>query len=140
MTLIILHADHLILMDQNNTVIPNGAVLVGTDGRIQAVGEANSIIESNHDVVFRIAGLNSRDARNVWRRHFHHLHFTRLDIPYLYGAKQNQPLVGKSTGNCYGFAAQIGHGVYRSTAVHDDGAAISMPEVSEEGLCTKKSD
>jgi hypothetical protein len=29
MTSIILHADHLILMDKNNTVIPNGAVLVG---------------------------------------------------------------------------------------------------------------
>ena len=34
---IILHADHLILMDQSNTVIPNGAVLVGANGRIQAL-------------------------------------------------------------------------------------------------------
>jgi hypothetical protein len=29
MTPVILHADHLILMNQNNTVIPNSAVLVG---------------------------------------------------------------------------------------------------------------
>ena len=39
MTPIILHADHLILMDKDNTVIPNSAVLVGCDGRIQGVGE-----------------------------------------------------------------------------------------------------
>ena len=39
---IILHADHLILMDQSNTVIPNGAVVVGSNGRIQAVGECRS--------------------------------------------------------------------------------------------------
>ena len=44
---ILLHADHLILMDTNNTVIPNGAVLIGSDGRIQAVGEASAIIEAN---------------------------------------------------------------------------------------------
>ena len=50
MTPIILHADHLILMDQNNTVIPNGAVLVGLDGRIQAVGEAKAIIIANPGV------------------------------------------------------------------------------------------
>jgi len=41
MTPIILHADHLILMDKNRTVIPNGAVLVGSDGRIQGLGEAS---------------------------------------------------------------------------------------------------
>jgi len=41
---IVLHADNLILMDQNNTVIPNGAVLVRSDGRIKAVGEASAII------------------------------------------------------------------------------------------------
>src|SRR5215207_4139970 len=44
---IILHADHLILMDQNNTVIPDGAVLVGSEGRIQAAGEAITIIAGN---------------------------------------------------------------------------------------------
>lgn len=44
---ILLHADHLILMDQNNMVIPNGAVLVGSDGRIQGVGEASAIIPAN---------------------------------------------------------------------------------------------
>jgi len=41
MTPIILHADHLILMDKNRTVIPNGAVLVGSDGRIQGLSEAS---------------------------------------------------------------------------------------------------
>jgi len=35
----ILHVDNLILIDQNNTVIPNSAVLVGSDGRIQGVGD-----------------------------------------------------------------------------------------------------
>jgi 5-methylthioadenosine/S-adenosylhomocysteine deaminase len=44
---IILHADHLILIDEQNTVIPNGAVLVGSDGRIQAVGEADAVIDVN---------------------------------------------------------------------------------------------
>ncbi len=39
---IILHADHLILMNQHNTVISNGAILIGPDGHIQAVGEATS--------------------------------------------------------------------------------------------------
>lgn len=47
MTPKILHADHLLLMDQNNTVIPNGAVLVGPDDRIQAVGEAPTVIAAN---------------------------------------------------------------------------------------------
>jgi len=46
----ILHADHLILMDQNNTIIPNGAVLVGSDGRIQAVGAASNILAANPGV------------------------------------------------------------------------------------------
>ena len=50
MTPTILHADHLILMDKNNSVIPNGAVLVGSDGRIQAVGNAHDIIDANSDV------------------------------------------------------------------------------------------
>lgn len=50
MTSTILHADHLILMNQNNSVIPNGAVLVGSDGRIQAVGEADAIIASDPGV------------------------------------------------------------------------------------------
>jgi 5-methylthioadenosine/S-adenosylhomocysteine deaminase len=47
MTALILHADHLILMDEKNTVIPNGAVVVGIDGRIQAIGEPSAIIEAN---------------------------------------------------------------------------------------------
>ena len=44
-----LHADHLILMDQNNAVFPNGAVLAGSDGRIQAVGEADEILAKTPD-------------------------------------------------------------------------------------------
>jgi len=47
---IILHADHLILIDDQNTVIPNGAVLIGSDGRIQAVGEAAAVIAANPNV------------------------------------------------------------------------------------------
>jgi 5-methylthioadenosine/S-adenosylhomocysteine deaminase len=46
----ILQADHLLLMDRNNTVISNGAVLIGSDGRIQAVGEATAVIEANLSV------------------------------------------------------------------------------------------
>ena len=46
----ILYADHLLLMDQTNTVIPNGAVLVSSDGRIQAVGEAQAVINANPGV------------------------------------------------------------------------------------------
>lgn len=47
---LILQPDHLLLMDEHNTIIPNGAVLVGTDGRIQAVGEAIAIVASNTGV------------------------------------------------------------------------------------------
>src|SRR6201988_5176761 len=47
---IILHADHLITMNQNHAVIPKGAVLVGSDGRIQAVGEASAILAANPSV------------------------------------------------------------------------------------------
>jgi 5-methylthioadenosine/S-adenosylhomocysteine deaminase len=47
MTPTILHADHLILMDKSNTVIPNGAVVVGSNGRIQAVGNAEAVIAAN---------------------------------------------------------------------------------------------
>ncbi len=47
---LILHADHLITMNPNNEVIPNGAVLIGTEGRIQAVGEVHAIIAANPGV------------------------------------------------------------------------------------------
>ena len=47
MTPIILHADHLVLMNEKNDIIPNGAVLIDADGRIQAVGEANAILAAN---------------------------------------------------------------------------------------------
>ena len=40
---IILHADHLITMNPTNEVITDGAVLVGADGSIQAVGEEAGI-------------------------------------------------------------------------------------------------
>jgi 5-methylthioadenosine/S-adenosylhomocysteine deaminase len=47
---IILHPDHMILMDQTNTVIPNGAVLIDASGRIPAVGEAQAVIHANPGV------------------------------------------------------------------------------------------
>lgn len=47
---IILHVDHLVSMDANNSVIPDGAVVVGSDGQIQAVGRANEIISANPGV------------------------------------------------------------------------------------------
>ena len=47
---LILHADHLITMNEHNDVIPNGAVLIGPNGRIQEVGEVYSIINSNPGV------------------------------------------------------------------------------------------
>ena len=47
MTPTILHADHLILMDPHNTIIPNGAVLIDSAGHIQAVGEAPIVIGAN---------------------------------------------------------------------------------------------
>ncbi len=47
MTSMILHADHLILMDKSSTVIPNGAVVVGSDGRIQAVGNVEAVTAAN---------------------------------------------------------------------------------------------
>jgi len=53
MTSLFLHADHLIVMDEKNTVIPNGAVLVGTDGRIQAVGEAAALVGANPGIEIR---------------------------------------------------------------------------------------
>src|SRR6185503_2051733 len=53
MTSTILHADHLILMDQNNTVIPNGAVLIDSTGHIQAAREAPIVIAANRGVEVR---------------------------------------------------------------------------------------
>lgn len=55
---IILHADHVILMDAKNTVIQNGAVLVGADGRIQSVGEAAEVLAANPEV--RVKRLEDR--------------------------------------------------------------------------------
>ncbi len=43
----ILQADALLTMDVNNTVIANGAVLIGSDGRIQSVGEAAPLLAAN---------------------------------------------------------------------------------------------
>ncbi|QAZ47240.1 amidohydrolase [Mesorhizobium sp. Pch-S] len=50
---LILCADHLITMDDNNTVITNGAIAVGTNGRIKAVGEAASVIAANPGIPVR---------------------------------------------------------------------------------------
>lgn len=47
---LILHADHLVTMNAKNEVIIEGAVLVGTDGKIQAVGNASQIIKDNPSV------------------------------------------------------------------------------------------
>ena len=50
MNAIILHADHLITMNATNEIIINGAVLIGKDGKIQAVGNASEIKAANPDV------------------------------------------------------------------------------------------
>ena len=44
---LILHADHLVTMNKDNEVIPDGAILIDADGRIQAVGEAAAIIAAH---------------------------------------------------------------------------------------------
>ena len=54
----ILHPDHLILMDQINTVLLDGAVLIGSDGRIQTVGETPAILATNAGV--EVERLTSR--------------------------------------------------------------------------------
>ena len=46
----ILHPDVVLTMNADNAVIPGGAVLVGPDGRIQAVGEAAGLIAANPGV------------------------------------------------------------------------------------------
>ena len=47
---LILHADHLVTMNPDNEVIPNGAVLIDENGRIRAVGEALAIVNANPGV------------------------------------------------------------------------------------------
>src|SRR6266511_2477930 len=47
---IILHADIIIPMTNDNAVISNGAVLVGSNGRIKAVGEASALMAANPDI------------------------------------------------------------------------------------------
>jgi hypothetical protein len=44
---LILHDDHLVTMIPNNEVISDGAVLISPDGRIQAVGEATTVMNAN---------------------------------------------------------------------------------------------
>ncbi len=44
---IILHADALVTMNADNAVIPDAAVLVGADGRIQAIGAAPALVKAN---------------------------------------------------------------------------------------------
>lgn len=53
----ILRADHLLTMDAHNTVIADGAVAVGTDGRIAAVGAAG-------DIAARFPGVPVRRLAN----------------------------------------------------------------------------
>ena len=53
MTSLILHADHLLTMDDENSVIADGAVLVGPDGLIRMVGEAAAVRAENPGVAVR---------------------------------------------------------------------------------------
>lgn len=50
---ILLHADVLLTMNAGNDVIPDGGVLIGADGRIQAVGAAPALIAANPGVPVR---------------------------------------------------------------------------------------
>ncbi len=50
---IILHADHLLTMDAENSIIPDGAVFINSIGRIQAVGNAADILSQNPGVQMR---------------------------------------------------------------------------------------
>ena len=47
MSPLILQADHLIPMTGDNAVLSNGAVLVGADGRIAAVGQAPALLAAH---------------------------------------------------------------------------------------------
>ncbi len=50
------HARVLIPMSADNAVIPDGAVFVGSDGRIQVVGEAPALMAANPGVEARRLG------------------------------------------------------------------------------------
>ena len=50
MQALILHADHLLTMDKDNRIISDGAVLVGADGRIEAVYQAEVILKAHPQV------------------------------------------------------------------------------------------
>jgi len=47
---LILHADHVVCMTEDDCVLTNGAVLVGADGRIEAVGEAPALLAAHPGV------------------------------------------------------------------------------------------
>ncbi|MFM9925107.1 amidohydrolase [Variovorax sp. H27-G14] len=47
---LLLHADHVLTMNAKRTVIADGAVLVGADGRIAAVGSAAALLNDNPGV------------------------------------------------------------------------------------------
>ncbi len=49
----ILHADVLLTMNAENAVIANGAVLVGADGRIEAVEEAPALLAAHPDAAVK---------------------------------------------------------------------------------------
>lgn len=50
---VILHADQVLTMDNSNSVIADGAVLVSSDGTIGAVGSASSVIADNPGIPVR---------------------------------------------------------------------------------------
>ena len=50
---LILHPDILLTMNSSNAILSDGAVLVGSDGRIQAVGKASDVIAANPGVPVR---------------------------------------------------------------------------------------
>jgi 5-methylthioadenosine/S-adenosylhomocysteine deaminase len=50
---LILQPDVLLTMNANNDVLPNGAVLVGSDGRIQAIGNASTLLAANPGVAVK---------------------------------------------------------------------------------------
>lgn len=50
---ILLHPDVVVTMNSENAVLPDGAVLVGASGRIEAVGAASALIAANPGVLVK---------------------------------------------------------------------------------------
>ena len=51
---LILQADHILTMDNSNTIIDQGAVLIGSDGMIQKVGKADEIIRKHPSISVKV--------------------------------------------------------------------------------------